>query len=364
MSQLANLTPGVPLIESLAFDAILPELGLTEEERRIATDLNRQGYAVIDFPDPAIDARCERVKSALAPRFGIDLEDPSTFKARGNQRIQDAWKFDADVKSIAINSEILDLLGKLYGRRAIPFQTLNFPVGTEQHMHSDSVHFSSLPERFMCGVWLAMEDIHPEAGPLNYCPGSQRWPIINNLMLERQRFGDQSEPAQGPYEPVWRSIIEGQQASTETFLARKGQALIWAANLLHGGSPQLDPARTRWSQVTHYYFADCAYYTPAFSDEALGRLDLRQIVNIATGEIEPNRLFGKPLESRPPEQREVPSWLGWLRRKAAQGQHIEGLPADFDAETYLKLNPDVALAQADPHEHYLKHGHNEGRRYR
>jgi hypothetical protein len=32
--------------------------------------------------------------------------------------------------------------------------------------------------------------------------------------------------------------------------------------LLHGGAPQKDLSRTRHSQVTHYYFADCKYYTP------------------------------------------------------------------------------------------------------
>ncbi|MBO9671783.1 MAG: phytanoyl-CoA dioxygenase family protein, partial [Sphingobium sp.] len=178
-------------------------------------------------------------------------------KVKGNQRVQDAWLFDPDVKAIAVNAQVMDLLGRLYGRRAIPFQTLNFPVGTQQHVHSDSIHFSSLPERFMCGVWLAMEDIHPDAGPLAYCPGSHRWPILSNLMLNTPRFGDHSQMAQEPYEAAWRAMIEAQDIPTETFLARKGQALIWAANLLHGGSPHNDPTRTRWSQVTHYYFENC-----------------------------------------------------------------------------------------------------------
>jgi hypothetical protein len=54
----------------------------------------------------------------------------------------------------------------------------------------------------------------------------------------------------------------------ETALIRRGQAFIWAANLFHGGSPQIDPARTRLSQVTHYYFRDCSYFTPLATDES------------------------------------------------------------------------------------------------
>lgn len=34
---------------------------------------------------------------------------------------------------------------------------------------------------------------------------------------------------------------------------KKGQGLICAANLLHGGSKQTNKALTRQSQVTHYY---------------------------------------------------------------------------------------------------------------
>ena len=43
---------------------------------------------------------------------------------------------------------------------------------------------------------------------------------------------------------------------------RKGEALIWSSNLLHGGSPQRDPSLTRWSQVTHYFFEGCRYWKP------------------------------------------------------------------------------------------------------
>lgn len=40
------------------------------------------------------------------------------------------------------------------------------------------------------------------------------------------------------------------------------------------------------------------------------------------------------------------------------------LPADFDPETYLRLNPDVAAAKDDPVKHYVAHGLREGRKYK
>lgn len=269
------------------------DYGFSSEEERIASSLHENGYAVIDFPDADIDARIERIKTNLAPRYQVDLSSPESDKTTGIRRIQDAWTFDEDVRAIASNSAILNLLGKLYGRRAFPFQTLNFLVGTEQDVHSDSVHFSSLPERFMCGVWLALEDIPAQAGPVFYLPGSHRWPIVTNALIGRRGYRSTLGSAQDPYSSAWKALQEAYGAQEETFLARKGQALIWCANLLHGGSRQENSHLTRWSQVTHYYFDDCLYYTPAFSDESLGRLDLRDLVSISDGLPRVNTYLGE-----------------------------------------------------------------------
>ena len=292
---IANPLPGIPTVESPLFWQLLPGLGLSEAEQAVAISLHEKGYAVLDFPDPALDERIARIQQRLGPHYGIDLADPALDKTGGERRIQDAWRDDPDVQAIAANPAILALLGKLYGRPAFPFQTLNFPVGTQQGAHSDSVHFSSLPERFMCGVWLAMEDVREGAGPLFYVPGSHRWPVMGNGLIGRRGQGAPLHSAQDPFEPAWEAMETAAAAPRETFLAKKGQALIWAANLLHGGSPHTDPTLTRWSQVTHYYFEDCIYYTPAFSDEAIGQLQLRELVSVADGRPRPNRYLGQAL---------------------------------------------------------------------
>jgi hypothetical protein len=313
-----NPLPGLPLIESPLFPVLKEAQGFSADEARIAISLHEKGYAVFDFPDTDLDARIVRIKRNLAPRYGIDFDDPQSNKTTGDCRIQDAWAFDEDVREIAANRTVLNLLSKLYGRQAFPFQTLNFPVGTQQAAHSDSVHFSSLPERFMCGVWLAMEDIAPDAGPLYYYPGSHRWPIITNALIGRRGYGRELGSAQEPYESAWKALCDAHDSQVETFAARKGQALIWCANLLHGGSRQNDIRLTRWSQVTHYYFDDCIYYTPAFSDEALGRLDLRNLISISDGQARPNRYLDEIVPQSTPCNDHRMSFrrrlIKWLRR--------------------------------------------------
>ena len=209
----------------------------------------------------------------------------------------------------------------------------------------------------MCGVWLALEDIHPDAGPLTYYPGSHKWPIIYNDLIGKVIGDDKEFLAQKPYEQAWQAMVDTSGIKPEVFCPKKGQALIWAANLLHGGSHQKDPSRTRWSQVTHYYFDDCTYYTPAFSDPMAGNLDLREIVDISTGETVPNIYVDRPIGD---VMQAVPGVIAPAKLHNPTGE----FPADFDGARYLKLNPDVSLSGIDPKVHYERHGMAENRPYK
>jgi len=259
MTNPSSFMPGVPLIESPLFPRFVDSLGFDPETKRIALDLHVKGYAIIEFPDPDFKAVAERIKQTLASRFDLGQWRRDGWTQNQGLRASDAWQTCADVRQLAVNEHVQALLSRLYGRHAFPFQTLNFPVGSQQNYHTDAVHFSSVPERFMCGVWVALEDIDEDSGPLIYYPGSHRLPIFAN-----EHLCITSLDCAGPYdkyarfEELWRALVQGLDLKEEIFCPRKGQALIWAANLLHGGGRQHNPLRTRWSQVTHYFFDDCA----------------------------------------------------------------------------------------------------------
>ena len=285
-----DLLPGVPLIESPFFEQFAEQTWPDAELRRVATDLHRDGYAVIEFPEPDFSSIAAKIRSQLTPGFNLPEWQRD---GAGSLRVQDAWKQYEEIRRLAAHPRILDLLSALYGRRAWPFQTLNFPVGTQQPAHTDAVHFSSVPERFMCGVWIALEDIHDDAGPLEYYPGSHRWPMYGNDQLGLCAADHGGPMGQLVYEPLWRELVKLHGLQAQRFTAREGQALIWTANLLHGGAAQNDRARTRWSQVTHYYFDDCIWYTPMGSDPMYGNVLFREPVDIATGAIRRNTYQGR-----------------------------------------------------------------------
>lgn len=265
---------------------MVQEAQLTNSERVEVQHFAENGYLIFDPEIDDIDA--------LAHDLLTEVPYPQ-LNGRNHNRVQDHWRHNDSVKRLATLPAVLDKLEFLYQRQAIPFQTLNFPVGTEQATHSDSIHFNSIPERWMCGVWIALEDVDENNGPLHYYPGSHKLPVLgmHDFGLSPQDYGDLSE-SYPIYERIVKEMLDASDFKPVEVQMKKGQALIWEANLFHGGSPIRDPNRTRLSQVTHYFFGGCSYYGPLQSDVPLGKIVWRNMENIATGEPAPHTYNGRP----------------------------------------------------------------------
>lgn len=273
MSAPVEGAPATPWFEGPELEAYLARERFDPEIEAFVRSLAEKGYALVDLGDEA-RALCDRAIADTERYFGR--------KGSGN-RIQDAWFVSKAVRRLAAWPEMGRLLKAAYGREPFPFQTLNFQRGSGQALHPDTIHFHSVPERFMCGVWIALEDVKPGAGPLVYHPGSHRLPIAT------MRDAGVNAPAPGPeqYESVFVKWFAAKIAAagypTEHAIVPKGWAFVWAANLAHGGSPVTEPGATRRSLVVHWYFKDCLYYTPMTSDLDAGRLKLRLPFDIGTG---------------------------------------------------------------------------------
>ena len=252
------------------FDQMLAEKDLDSDTEALVRSFAENGYVVLD--DLGLDdfeATADGVMKDVLP-----LHENGKYN-----RIMDAWTVSPSVRELATNRRINELLETIFGRRPIPFQTLNFFRGSQQATHSDAYHFHSYPKHFMCGVWVAFEDVDEHNGPLHYYPGSHRLPDYDFLCPHHEKEVNE----------FIERLIPGYGLEKECAHLKRGQALIWAANLLHGGDPVSDPSATRLTQVTHYYFEDCTYYTPFRSDFARGKVYFRQIVDIGSGKLRPLR---------------------------------------------------------------------------
>lgn len=273
-----------PWVDSPFFAQELAESPLDETTKEIARQYAERGYLIMETGLP--ESTFDRIVELLAPHYN----DP---------RLQDAWKITPLVKEVAGCQPIMDMLRILYRREPFPFQTLNFHIGSQQKTHSDSIHFYSVPERFMCGVWVALEDTDESNGPLHYYPGSHKLPFYDMSDINLQGSKEAMQYNQYLiYQDFVQDLMDVTGQSKEVFRVKKGQALIWSANLFHGGEPILRPGSTRHSQVTHYFFKDCMYYSPLWSDLAIEKMFMRRPMNILTGEVIENTYLSQPVAGR------------------------------------------------------------------
>jgi ectoine hydroxylase len=165
------------------------------------------------------------------------------------------------IRKITFNQQLTDLLGFILDREVVPFQTINFLYGSNQRAHSDSIHMTTYPLGYLIAVWIALEDTSPDNGPLFYYPGSHRLPyLLNSDFNEGGTAFQLGKNDYVDYEDRIAQQIEEKSLHPEVFLAKKGDLLIWHANLIHGGMPVKDPALTRKSMVIHYYAKDVIKY--------------------------------------------------------------------------------------------------------
>jgi len=152
--------------------------------------------------------------------------------------------------------EILRWVKILMDREPAPFQTIAAHKGTQQQPHSDSYHMTTYPLGYLTAAWVAFEDINPDSGPLVYYPGSHRLPYVFGKEVgipegEFTRTGWKQYHER--YEPWIGRLIAEHNCQPAYFHARKGDVLIWHANLLHGGSPRRNLQLSRKSLVCHYF---------------------------------------------------------------------------------------------------------------
>ena len=153
----------------------------------------------------------------------------------------------------------------------------------------------------MCGVWVALEDIAIDQGPLHYYPGSHKLPFYDMIDMG-VKASDNIEEKKAimayavDYTNFIKEMIQAMGLKKDVLTIRKGQAMIWAANLLHGGEKITRSGATRHSQVNHFYFEDCIYYVPRLSDIAINKLYLNHLINIRTGEKVVNKYFGDTIQ--------------------------------------------------------------------
>lgn len=214
-----------------------------------------QGYAILE--EYLSEKQVEEVNAAIDNM----IQNKDVSFRYGGKKIMFAFQQSEVIRSIGLGEPLLSILRMLMGKEVDLFQSINFIKGSEQRTHSDAIHMSTYPLGNLIAVWIALEDITIDNGPLHYYPGSHKLPYLSNKDIDNEGNGlFLGDKDYSHYEDKIDDILEGQNFKKELFLAKKGDLLIWHGNLLHGGNAMNDPQLTRKSQVFHYYGKDAICY--------------------------------------------------------------------------------------------------------
>lgn len=249
------------------------EISFTDAE--LLTFWREHGYVLI--PN-AIDRKlidyCNRhIDVMLARRMPVHFVAPGLSPTPFNQvrhegpligcRFLEFHTVSQAALQLSMHPTVIRFLQTVFEDTPVCMQSLLFIAGTEQRAHLDYPYVHTPKPAYLAASWIALEDVHPDAGPLFYYPKSHR-----SVRPFDFGFGNVLAHGDGYHVRDFEEYLERECQSLDLerkmLTIRKGDLLIWHYHLVHGGSPVKDQARTRRSLVTHFssqrvYFRDRRY---------------------------------------------------------------------------------------------------------
>jgi phytanoyl-CoA hydroxylase len=226
------------------------------------SQFERDGFAALEgyFAPQQIDRAAAAIRRLLDEKSNEVVVDSlhtgeRTFWANAANpqtrhfKFNDLYLMSAEVRGVALDFALTSILAELLGEPAVLCNSLNFEKGSSQPMHIDSLYMTPRTPHALIATWIALEDVHPDAGPLVYYPGSHKIPLYT--------FNDGTHHASREESADWFDYIDVQirlrGLKEKAFMARKGDVFIWHSDLVHGGSAIVDEELTRSSLVCHYF---------------------------------------------------------------------------------------------------------------
>lgn len=173
---------------------------------------------------------------------------------RDSQGLLVGWdKWDAylehdEIMDILCHPTIHEVFEKI-DRGVALHSSRTYGTSTTMGWHHDSALNNEIAAENYIGVWVALEDVTPESGPFELIVGSHKWDLD---------FAKLYAIGENPYEGTYGSYeylldeIEKRNGETFTFLAKRGDVLIWHGRLVHRGTIPENKDKTRMSIIGHY----------------------------------------------------------------------------------------------------------------
>ncbi len=193
------------------------------------------------------------VQAKRGPRTALrDFDDDG--RAVG-WRVNDPHSHSAAVRALYLHPEIHRTVGLVLGQRPIAIQSVYFEFGSEQAMHRDPMFVRTSPPSHFVAVWVALDEITEDNGPILAVPGSHRAPWYeferDTIVLEKTDPATHASRRSG-WQQHRIEMLDRLGLSIEPQLCAAGEVLVWHGGLIHGGAQVGRPATTRRSLLIHF----------------------------------------------------------------------------------------------------------------
>ncbi len=169
----------------------------------------------------------------------------------GRTKMLDLFAYSPEVRKATSAKPVVSFLSAIFEDVPKAFQGLTFWNGSQQAIHKDTAYVKvDTNPMALAATWLALEDVKPGTGELEYFVGSHRAPdyLFGGVSKWMESYTDE-------HEAFLRSLYDDAEKygfPKSTFLAKAGDVLVWHADLAHGGSMIAPDAGSRRSLVTHF----------------------------------------------------------------------------------------------------------------
>ena len=155
---------------------------ICDQQKESLLDWSNNGYAVLQ----------EYLDAKIVDAINLEIDqliDSGTvsWKYPHSRRLMNLVHENEKIAKLMPIEQLKPVLSMLLGKEVELFQSINFIDGSEQKAHADSIHMTTFPLGYLIGVWIALEDIGPDQGPLFIYPGSHR---LDYVLTEEIDAGD------------------------------------------------------------------------------------------------------------------------------------------------------------------------------
>ncbi len=130
----------------------------------------------------------------------------------------------------------------LFGEPGRMVHTMYFDGNQTTWAHRDGHYIDSQQAGKMIGVWVAAEDIHPEAGRFFILPRSHSMPLPD----------EQGDPNSAVYKAGMAAFVHDGPLDCVAPILKQGDMLLWTSMTIHGSLPTTDKRFSRRSFTAHY----------------------------------------------------------------------------------------------------------------